>query len=189
MGMGCNPLKEKNKSKTRWFAGIAGAILFLAVLWLLLVRFEGQKPEIIFEQASPYIGKSHDFSISIADPNSGLRKIWIAMIQNGKEVVLTDQDFPSAGIFSGGEIKSKSLLIKHVAFLPDSSFRDYKEKDKSYEPRNIIFPSEDIALAGTISIPQKDGKLPTVLLVGGDHRRNAHLYSRGNLIGRVLPVR
>ena len=111
MGMECNPLKEKNKSKKRWFVGIAGAILLLPVLWLLLIRFEGQKPEIIFEQASSYIGKTHDFSISIADPNSGLRKIWVAMIQNGKEVILTDQDFPSAGIFSGGEIKSKSLKI------------------------------------------------------------------------------
>jgi len=111
MRMERNPLKEKSKNKKRWFAGIAVAILLLPVLWLLLARLEGQKPEIIFEQASPFIGKSHDFSLSITDPNSGLRKIWVAMIQNGKEVILTEQDFPSAGIFSGGEIKSKSLNI------------------------------------------------------------------------------
>ena len=117
-------MKEKNKSKKRWFVGIAGAILLLPVLWLLLIRFEGQKPEIIFEQASSYIGKTHDFSISIADPNSGLRKIWVAMIQNGKEVILTDQDFPSAGIFSGGEIKSKSL---NIPFEPEKhEFSDGK---------------------------------------------------------------
>jgi murein DD-endopeptidase MepM/ murein hydrolase activator NlpD len=109
--MECNPLKEKSKNKKRWFAGITAAILFLPVLWLLLVRLEGQKPEIILEQESPFIGKTHDFSISLADPKSGLRKIWVAMIQNGKEVVLTEQDFPSAGIFSGGEIKTKSLNI------------------------------------------------------------------------------
>ncbi len=105
-------MKEKNKSKKRWYAwGLAGAILLLPVLWLLLVRFEGQKPEIIFELASPYVGKSHHFSISLADSKSGLRKIWVAMVQSGKEVVLTDQDFPSAGIFSGGEVKSKLLNI------------------------------------------------------------------------------
>jgi murein DD-endopeptidase MepM/ murein hydrolase activator NlpD len=109
--MECNPLKEKSKNKNRWIAGIAVAILFVPVLWLLLVRLEGREPEIIFEQTSAFIGKSHDFSISIADPDSGLRKIWIAMIQNGKEVILAEQDFPSAGIFSGGEIKSKSLNI------------------------------------------------------------------------------
>jgi len=80
-------LKEKSKNKKRWFAGIAVAILLLPVIWLLLVRLEGQKPEIIFEQSSLFIGKSHDFSLSIRDPNSGLRKIWVAMIQNGKEVI------------------------------------------------------------------------------------------------------
>jgi murein DD-endopeptidase MepM/ murein hydrolase activator NlpD len=109
--MECNPLKEKSKSKKWWFAGIAVAILLLPVLWLLLVRLEGQKPEITFKQASPFIGESHDFSFSIADAKSGLRKVWVALIQNGKEVVLTEQNFPSAGIFSGGEIKSKSLNI------------------------------------------------------------------------------
>jgi murein DD-endopeptidase MepM/ murein hydrolase activator NlpD len=156
MGMECNPLKEKNKSKKRWFAGIVGAILLLPVLWLLLVRFEGQKPEIIFEQASPYIGKSHDFSISIADPNSGLRKIWIAMIQNGKEVILTDQDFPSAGIFSGGEIKSKSLNIpfepeKHEfsegkAILRlavwDYSWRGWWQGNQVYVEKNLTIDTQ-----------------------------------------------
>ena len=106
-----NPLKEKSKSKIPWLAGIIFVVVLIPVLWLMLVRLEGQKPEIIFEPASAFIGKTHDFSISIADPRSGLRKIWVAMIQNGKEVVLTEQDFPSAGIFGGGEIKSKSLRI------------------------------------------------------------------------------
>ena len=119
-------MKEKSKSKNKkwWFAGIAVAILLLPVLWLLIVRLEGQKPEVIFEQESPYIGKSHDFSISIADPNSGLRKIWVAMIQNGKEIVLAEQDFQSAGIFGGGEIKSKSL---NIPFEPEKhGFADGK---------------------------------------------------------------
>jgi murein DD-endopeptidase MepM/ murein hydrolase activator NlpD len=106
-----NPLKEKSKSKIPWLAGIIFVVVLIPVLWLMLVRLEGQQPEIIFEPASAFIGKTHDFSISIADPESGLRKIWVAMIQNGKEVVLTEQDFPSAGIFRGGEIKSKSLRI------------------------------------------------------------------------------
>jgi murein DD-endopeptidase MepM/ murein hydrolase activator NlpD len=154
--MECNPLKEKSKSKKWWFAGIAVAILLLPVLWLLLVRLEGQKPEVIFEKESPYIGKSHDFSISIADSNSGLRKIWIAMIQNGKEVVLTEQDFPSAGIFGGGEIKSKSLNIpfepkKHEfsdgkAILRlavwDYSWRSWWQGNQVYIEKNLTIDTQ-----------------------------------------------
>ena len=105
-------MKEKNKRKKRWLLGIAAGLLLLPVLWLLFIRLEGQKPEIIFELASPFIGKSHEFSVSLEDKKSGLRKIWIAMIKNGKEVVLVDEALPSAGVFSGGEVKNKTLNIK-----------------------------------------------------------------------------
>jgi murein DD-endopeptidase MepM/ murein hydrolase activator NlpD len=111
----CNPLKEKNKNKKQWIAAIAGGIGLLIVLGLLLTRFEGEKPEIDVAIESPFIGKSHDFSISIADKKSGLRKVWIAMVKDGKEVILADERFPSAGFFSGGEIKDKTLSI---AFEP-----------------------------------------------------------------------
>jgi murein DD-endopeptidase MepM/ murein hydrolase activator NlpD len=111
----CNPLKEKTKSKKLWFVGIVGGIVFLFFLWLFLTRFEGEPPEIGIELKSPFIGKSHDFSVSIADKKSGLRKVWIAMVKDGKEEVLIDERFPSAGFFSGGEIKNKTL---NIAFEP-----------------------------------------------------------------------
>lgn len=151
-----NPLKEKSKNKKRWFAGIAAAILLLLILWLLMVQLEGQKPEIIFEQDSTYIGKSHDFLISLADAKSGLRKIWVAMIQNGKEVVLAEQDFPSAGIFRGGKIKSKSLSIpfepgahkfsdgKAVLRLAvwDYSWRGWWQGNQVYLEKNLIIDTQ-----------------------------------------------
>ena len=151
-----NPLKEKNKIKKRWIVGIVGAVLLLLVSWFLLIRFEGQKPEVIFEPASTYIGSSHDFSISLADPKSGLRKIWVAMIQNGKEVILLDEKFPSAGIFSGGKIKSQSLVIpfepakyefsdgKAVLRLAvwDYSWRGWWHGNQSYVEENLIIDTK-----------------------------------------------
>jgi len=151
-----NPLKEKNKSKKWWYVALAGAVLLILVLWLLAVRFEGQKPEITLELTSPYVGKSHDFSISLADPKSGLRKVWVAMVQDGKEVILADQDFPSAGLFSGGEIKSKSL---NIAFEPakhefsdgkailrlavwDYSWRGWWRGNQSYVEKNLIIDTQ-----------------------------------------------
>jgi murein DD-endopeptidase MepM/ murein hydrolase activator NlpD len=106
------PLKEKNKNRKRWLVGIIGAIILLPVLWLLLIRFEGQKPEIVIDLTSTYIGKVNEFSISFEDKKSGLRKIWIALVKNGKEVVLSDDEFPSAGLFSGGKIKTQTLNLK-----------------------------------------------------------------------------
>ena len=117
-------MKEKNKRKKLWLIGIAGGLLLLPVLWLLLIRLEGQKPAIIFELASPFIGKSHEFSVSLEDKKSGLRKIWVAVIKNGKEVVLIDEVLPAAGFFGGGEMKTKTL---NITFEPEKfEFSDGK---------------------------------------------------------------
>ena len=145
-------MKEKNKNKKQWIAAIAGGLVLLFVAGLLLIRFEGEKPEIQAAIESPFIGKSHDFSISIADKKSGLRKVWIALVKDGKEVVLTDERFPSAGFFSGGEIKQKTLS---VAFEPkkhefsdgnailrlavwDYSWRGWWQGNQSYVEKNLI---------------------------------------------------
>ncbi len=145
-------MKEKNKNRKRWLVVIIGALLFLPVLWLLLVRFEGQKPEIVFELTSPFIGKAHEFSISLEDKKSGLRKIWAAVIKNGKEVVLSDDELPSAGLFSGGKIKTKNLNIlfepgKHElsdgkAILRlavwDYSWRGWWQGNQTYVEKSLV---------------------------------------------------
>jgi murein DD-endopeptidase MepM/ murein hydrolase activator NlpD len=149
-------LKEKNKSQKKLFAAVAGGIALLAVLWVLLNRFEGEKPEIHITIESPFIGKSHDFSVSIADKKSGLRKVWIAMVQDGKEVVLTDERFASAGFFSGGEINNKNLRI---AFEPekyefsdgkailrlavwDYSWRGWWQGNQTYVEKNLAIDTQ-----------------------------------------------
>jgi murein DD-endopeptidase MepM/ murein hydrolase activator NlpD len=105
-------LKEKKKKRKQWLIGMAGVIVFLPILWFLLARFEGEKPQISFEFPLDYIGKSQDFVIAIHDKKSGVRKIWVSLIKNGKEVVLHDADFPSAGFLGAGKVKEKILPIK-----------------------------------------------------------------------------
>jgi len=145
-------LKEKNKRKKIWLVGIVAGLLLLPVLWLLIVRLEGQKPVIDFELASPFVGKSNEFSVSMADEKSGLRKIWIAMIKNGKEVVLVDEALPSAGLFSGGGVKTKNLNItfepekfkfsdgKAIIRLAvwDYAWRGWWQGNQTYVEKNLI---------------------------------------------------
>jgi len=147
-----NPLKEKNKRKKLWFVGIVAGLLLLPVLWLLFVRLEGQKPVIRFELASPFVGKSNEFSVALEDKKSGLRKIWIAIIKEGKEVVLIDEALPSAGFFSGGEVKTKTLNItfepekfkfadgKAIIRLAvwDYSWRGWWQGNQIYVEKNLI---------------------------------------------------
>lgn len=151
-----NLLKEKTKSKKRGLLVIAGIIILVPIVWFLLVRFEGQNPEVEFELASPYIGASQDFSIAFADSQSGLRKIWIAVVKDGKEVVLVDTKFPSAGLLSGGERKTHTLKISfepakyHLsdgeAILRlaawDYSWRGWWKGNRAYLEKHIIIDTQ-----------------------------------------------
>lgn len=154
--MECNRLKEKTKHKKRGLLIIAVIIVLVPVVWFLLVRFEGQNPEVVFELASPYVGKSQNFTLSLADSQSGLRKIWMAMVKDGKEVTLVDIDFPSAGVLSGGELKTRTV---EIPFEPathqlsdgeavlrlavwDYSWRDWWKGNRVYVEKNLIIDTQ-----------------------------------------------
>ncbi|MGD9055663.1 MAG: M23 family metallopeptidase [Desulfobacterales bacterium] len=149
-------MKEKTKRKKRGLLLIAGIIILVPVFWFLLIRFEGQTPQVGFELASPYVGKSQKFSISLADPQSGLRKVWIAMVKDGQELVLVDTDFPSAGFLSGGKTKTQTL---EIPFEPsayqlsdgeailrlavwDYSWRSWWKGNRVYLEKNLIIDTQ-----------------------------------------------
>ena len=78
------------------------------------------------------------------------------------------------------EDPSRELVIKRVVLPQKIVVQDYVPTNESYDLDDIIFSSGDIALAGTLAIPRKDGKLPCVLLVTGEgpyNRDNAGLYT------------
>ncbi|MGD2096270.1 MAG: M23 family metallopeptidase [Desulfobacterales bacterium] len=149
-------MKEKPKRKKRALLIIAGIVILVPVFLFLLSRFEGQNPEVGFELASPYIGKSQKFSISLADPQSGLRKVWVAMVKDGREAVLVDSEFPSAGVFSGGKTKIQTL---EIPFEPSSyqlsdgeailrlavwdySWRGWWKGNRVYVEKNLIIDTQ-----------------------------------------------
>jgi hypothetical protein len=49
---------------------------------------EGGKPVFLFEKPSPFIGSSTEITGNVSDPGSGVRKLWIGLLKDGKEVVL-----------------------------------------------------------------------------------------------------
>ena len=149
-------MKEKTKRKKSGILIIAGIIILVPVFWFLLIRFEGQNPEVGFELASPYLGKSQKFSISLTDSQSGLRKVWVAMVKGGQEVVLVDTDFPSAGFLSGGKTKTQTL---EIPFEPgsyqfsdgeavlrlavwDYSWRGWWKGNRVYVEKNLIIDTQ-----------------------------------------------
>lgn len=103
-------------------------------------------------------------------------------------IIIKSQIFPESSIWVSKsdrsivqlEIKGKGLLIKRVLSAPKITVKDYTIESQNYISQDILFPSDDIALAGTLAIPTKEGKLGGVILVTGEgpyDRENAGLYT------------
>jgi len=104
-------VKADKKKIKWWIIAIGCGMVILPLAWLVVVRYEGEKPSLDPDLLPPYIGKSHEISISTSDTKSGLRRLWVALLKDGKEVVLHAAEFPSGGLWQAGKIHSTSTKI------------------------------------------------------------------------------
>ncbi len=109
--MHCNLLKTNKKNIKSRLIVLVCFIVILPVAWILVVRFEGEKPSITLELPSPSIGKTQELTLSVSDAKSGVRRIWIGLVKDGKEVVLFEKDLPFAGLIRGGIIHQELFKI------------------------------------------------------------------------------
>ena len=137
-------------------------IVLLPVVYLIAIKLEGNKPVITIEKPTPYIGKTQSLSITVSDAQSGIRKIWVGLVKDGKETTLLKKDLPSAGIISGGmehktsfniSIEPKNMgiadgkaLLRMVAV--DYSWRNWLRGNTAYLEKEVIIdtkpPSVDV---------------------------------------------
>jgi hypothetical protein len=186
--MECNLLKDKPNRKKRGLLVIIGLIILIPFIWVLLVRFEGQDPEIVFDLPSPYVPKSHEFSVSFSDTKSGLRKVWVAMIKDGKEVVLVDTDFAVVGKVSGGQVKTHTLKIPFEpakyqfsdgeAILRlavwDNSWRGWWKGNRVYVEKNLVIDTvpPEIEMLSTVHNLTQGGSGLVIFRASEDAQRS-----------------
>jgi murein DD-endopeptidase MepM/ murein hydrolase activator NlpD len=103
------PVEHKTKKVKLGFILVVLAIFGGLLGLFLLDRFEGEKPELTLELISPFISKSQALGVTLADSKSGLRKLWISLVKDGKEVTLVEEDFPSSGFVASGELNEKRI--------------------------------------------------------------------------------
>ena len=106
-----NTLKVNKKNIKLVLLALGCLIILFPLIWLLVVRLEGGKPTLEVDLVSPYIGSSMELTLSAADADSGLRSLWVGLLQEGKETVLYDAAFPTAGFLQGGKTSDTSVAI------------------------------------------------------------------------------
>ncbi len=119
--------KTSKKSSRFSFLIVVGIIVVaggIVLMWQAKKRFEGDSPTFILTTPNKSIGLSHTFKGVASDRKSGLKRLWIAIIQQGKEVVLLDKTFPAEGLLRNGTVLEHTVSMK--INVKDLDFRDGK---------------------------------------------------------------
>ena len=149
-------MTAKKKNIKLWVIAIGCLAIILPAAVLFLVRFEGQKPTLELDLISPYIGASQDLTINVSDPDSGLRRLWVGLLKDGKEVVLHTADFPAAGLLKGGRLKQTSVNVSvappKLGFsdgeailrmvVHDYSWKDWWKGNKAYLEKTVVIDTQ-----------------------------------------------
>ncbi len=130
--------------------------LAAALIWQTIKGLEGEAPTFRLERSVESVGASYTLKAEALDDKSGLKRLWIAILQQGKEVVLLDRTFPSEGLFRQGvirkqpvslEIKVRELGLKDgEAVLRtaawDYSYRGWWSGNRSYAEHKLIIDTQ-----------------------------------------------
>jgi murein DD-endopeptidase MepM/ murein hydrolase activator NlpD len=84
-------------------------LICIPAVWLIIVRMEGAVPNLNIALTSPFIGKSSTVKVTVDDDGSGIRKVRMELLVDGREVEIMQRSFPSAGFFAGGREKSVQI--------------------------------------------------------------------------------
>ncbi|SDT99379.1 M23 family metallopeptidase [Desulfobacula phenolica] len=71
-------------------------VVFIPIVWVLVHKFESKKPIVDITIPSIYLKKSYEMSLNITDHQTGLRKIMVSIMQQGKEKVLLEKQYASS---------------------------------------------------------------------------------------------
>jgi len=90
-------------------------------------------------------------------------------------LLLKIKNYPQGGVWVAKsdksliklEIPQKGLSITRVFSPVTLSAKGYVSKGDEYISEEVVFKNRNIQLAGTLTIPKKEGKLPAVLLIAG----------------------
>ncbi len=104
-------MRTQKKNFKLWLLMFLVVVIVLPVGVILFFRLEGQPPEITVELTPPVVGLSKELTVSFADPKSGIRRVWISLLKDGKETVLAEKAFPFSGVIRGGEVRAEQMRL------------------------------------------------------------------------------
>ncbi|MEH0022037.1 MAG: M23 family metallopeptidase [Desulfobacter sp.] len=126
----------------------------IPVIWITFQKYEGAAPEVNVSLPSQYLKKSYEMNLEVKDSGTGLRRVMVSLMQNGKEKVLLDKTFPPASLLtlSGAKVPEASFTIPVESrkygmndgeaviriLVEDYSWRGWNKGNRFYEEKKVV---------------------------------------------------
>lgn len=145
--------QEKGKKFKKWLLIVLFAAVIVPLIWVVLVKFEGKAPVINLKLATLTIPADFEIAGYAEDHESGIKTLWVGIIQNNRETVLFEHTYPPAGWFGKGTTSrapikltenAKKLNISDGAAMLRIAVRDYSWRNwwggnTAYIEKEIVF--------------------------------------------------
>ncbi len=147
--------KERGKKLKYFFAGLIAVLVVAGAVWVLATRLEGHPPVIAMDLESDYIPSRIEIPVTVGDKHSGVRKVFAALMQDGREVTLFNKTYDRALAESDDgtgqvdftlniDIREKGLqegeaLLRIAAW--DRSWRQWFTGNLAYMEKEIVIDS------------------------------------------------
>jgi len=121
--------------------GIGGA-----GIWYTFMKFEGEVPSVKFTAVPAVFLAETELSGMVIDQKSGIKKVGIHLVQENKDIVLSEEEYPSSNrqIPFNFALNAKKLGIsdgkaKLIFTVWDNSWRNWWNGNKLYFEKEVLF--------------------------------------------------
>jgi murein DD-endopeptidase MepM/ murein hydrolase activator NlpD len=153
--------KDKGKRLRKWLFILFCLLVIIPSSWVLYTKLEGEKPVIELTLQSWVVPAVFEVTGFVDDEKSGIKKLWISLLQNGKETILLVEDYSTRGFLQKGTVTrvpikfnvdaKKMNLSDGAAKLRiaawDYTWRDWWKGNRSYFEKDIILDTKPPVLS------------------------------------------
>lgn len=153
--------QDKGKKFKKWLLIVLVIVVVIPLTWVLFTKLEGEKPAIDLDLNSEVLPADFEIHGYADDRKSGIKRIWVSLLQNGKETVLLDEEYLASGFLQKGTVLRSPIQLAvntkkiNISDGPaklriaawDHSWRDWWKGNQTYIEREIRFDTKPPVLS------------------------------------------
>jgi len=89
--------------------GLLVIVVLIPLLWLYIVRFEGEPPKVSWDLERTYLGRAQIVHLDVSDDQSGIRKVWVQVLRDDRREKIYEETFPMLGWMDGASVTHKRI--------------------------------------------------------------------------------